>query len=84
LIVVADRYSFSGIAYTQAKDVSPKFACETEVGLLKPDIVIYLDADPAETAKRAGFGDEALEKLDFQQKVHKEMKKLFNDSYWTV
>lgn len=52
--VVADRYSFSGIAYTAAKNVSTEFACKTEVGLLKPDLVIYLKADPLKTAQRAG------------------------------
>lgn len=82
--VVADRYSFSGIAYTAAKDVSLDFACETEIGLLKPDIVIFLDADPIETAKRAGFGDEALEKFEFQETVAKKMKSLVNPEFWTV
>jgi len=81
-IVIADRYSFSGIAYTAAKGVSVEFACSTEFGLLKPDLVIYLEADPLVTAKRAGFGDEAFEKTDYQLKVHKQMKALFNSDFW--
>lgn len=82
--VIADRYSFSGIAYTAAKDVSLEFACKTEIGLLKPDVVIYLDADSNATAKRAGFGDEALERADFQLKVYSQMKTLNNPDFWVV
>ncbi|KAI6184264.1 DTMP kinase [Aphelenchoides bicaudatus] len=80
--VIADRYSFSGIAYTAAKDVSLDFACKTELGLLKPDLVIYLNADPQATSNRAGFGDEALERADFQLKVYKQMKRLINHNFW--
>jgi len=80
--IIADRYSFSGIAYTAAKNVPMDFACATEVGLLKPDLVIYLNADPAVTAERAGFGDEAFEKADYQQKVYKHMKELINPEFW--
>lgn len=82
--VIADRYSFSGIAYTAAKDVSLEFSCKTELGLLKPDLVIYLDADSAATATRAGFGDEALERADFQLKVYNQMKVLVNPGFWVV
>lgn len=67
-----------------AKNVPFEFACETELGLLKPDLVIYLNADPAMTSKRDGFGDEALEKAEFQLRVYEQMKALVNYDFWVV
>jgi dTMP kinase len=80
--VIVDRYSFSGITYTLSKGVSKQFACPPELGLIRPDAVLYFDVDPAVTAKRGGFGDEVLERADFQQKVRENMKMFENQSYW--
>lgn len=57
---------------------------KTEVGLLKPDLVIYLRIDPALAAQRAGYGDEALERADFQQAVRTKMEMLINSRFWKV
>lgn len=86
-IIIADRYSFSGIAYSAAKEIpelSLTRACESEVGLLKPDLVILLNADTNTTSTREGFGGEALEKTEFQSKVFGIMKQIKNDSFWQV
>ena len=56
---MVDRYYYSGIVYSAAKkrpDLSLQWAKAPEVGLPKPDLVIFLDVD-TETAKaRGGFG----------------------------
>ena len=64
--VIVDRYAYSGIAYTLAKDriaqsggrgKAPEFSYEwciaCERGLLRPDAVVYFDID-VETALRRG------------------------------
>ncbi|KAE9549604.1 hypothetical protein FO519_007178 [Halicephalobus sp. NKZ332] len=82
--VIVDRYSFSGITYTLSKDVPKEFACSPEVGLLRPDAVLFFDVDPEIAAKRGGFGDEVLEKSDFQAKVRSHMSMFKNNNYWKV
>jgi dTMP kinase len=38
-------------------------------GLIKPDIVFYMDLDPDNVQGRAGFGEERYERIEFQKKV---------------
>lgn len=82
--IVADRYSFSGIAYSLAKGLDKTWVCMPEIGLPKPDVVLFLDAEPTITAMRDGFGDEAFEQSDFQNSVYWHMKEIFNDAFWQV
>ncbi|KAI6171991.1 Thymidylate kinase [Aphelenchoides besseyi] len=87
MTVIADRYSFSGIAYSAAKnhpDLSFEEACKTELDLLKPDLVIYLRADVGTTSTRADHGKEVLEKAEFQEKVRHQMERLVNEQFWEV
>jgi dTMP kinase len=51
--VIADRYTFSGVAYTTAKGIDADWCMAPEVGLIAPDIFIYLRLD-AETALERG------------------------------
>lgn len=46
-----------------------KWARAPEVGLPRPDLVIFLDLDPEEAKKRGGYGDEKYEKIEMQRKV---------------
>lgn len=82
--VIVDRYSFSGITYTLSKDVPKEFACSPEVGLLRPDAVLFFDVDPEVAAQRGGFGDEVLEKSDFQAKVRNHMGMFKSNNYWKI
>lgn len=56
--VVCDRYLYSGVAYSTAKGLDQQWCLQPEKGLLKPDIIVYLKAQPEELAKRAGYGEE--------------------------
>uniref|UniRef100_M4B3S6 Thymidylate kinase n=1 Tax=Hyaloperonospora arabidopsidis (strain Emoy2) TaxID=559515 RepID=M4B3S6_HYAAE len=68
--VILDRYSFSGVAFSAAKTgMSLDWCWAPEIGLPKPDAVIFLDVPVAQTAARANFGQERYESLDFQEKV---------------
>jgi thymidylate kinase len=49
-----------------------------------PDLVLFLDIDQEKTSQRLGFGDEVMERTDFQQLVYANMNKLFDPRYWRV
>nr|XP_023678059.1 thymidylate kinase [Paramormyrops kingsleyae] len=78
--LVVDRYAFSGVAFTSAK---PGFCLEwcrnPDVGLPKPDLVLFLQLSPAEAAKRGQFGVERYETSDFQQTVQHRFNQLMKD-----
>ncbi len=42
ITISIDRYSYSGIAFSVAKGLDFEWCKQTENGLLKPDIIIYL------------------------------------------
>ncbi|PNT74664.1 hypothetical protein BRADI_1g19950v3 [Brachypodium distachyon] len=44
--LVVDRYSYSGLAFSAAKGLEIEWCKAPEVGLLAPDLVIYLDVQP--------------------------------------
>src|SRR4051794_30894704 len=70
--VIIDRYSFSGAVYSAAKanpDLSLDWAWYPEIGLLKPDLVLFLDISPEEAAKRGNYGDERYETEKMQSRV---------------
>ncbi|KAM6962984.1 thymidylate kinase [Aplochiton taeniatus] len=78
--LVVDRYAFSGAAFTSAK---PGFGLDwckmPDVGLPKPDLVIFLQLDPAEAALRGQFGDERYETSVFQSNVQERFQQLMED-----
>ncbi|KAI1708388.1 thymidylate kinase domain-containing protein [Ditylenchus destructor] len=80
--LIVDRYSFSGVTYSMAKDLDKNWVCQPEVGLPRPDLVLFFDVDPDETSSRDGFGDEVMETSEFQKKVYANVQQIFNDRYW--
>lgn len=70
--MVLDRYHYSGIVYSAAKDkadLSLKWARDPEVGLPRPDVCLFLDIAPEAAAKRGGFGGERYETSAIQKRV---------------
>jgi len=68
--VIADRYAFSGVAYSVgAKGLDWTWCTEPDRGLPAPDLVIFLDIDPADVARRGEFGRERYEELEIQERV---------------
>jgi len=82
-IVICDRYSLSGIAYSISNGVSEEYAKSTEKGITQPDLTVFLDVDPETASKRSGFGGEVYETKEFQNRVYREMKKQI-DTYKNV
>jgi dTMP kinase len=79
--VIVDRYSFSGAVYSAAKDnpdLSLTWAWNPEIGLLKPDLLFFLDISSADAAKRGGYGEERYEKEEMQARVRTLFQKLFS------
>lgn len=75
--VVADRYSYSGVAYSVAAEGLPVGWCKgVEAGLVAADAVVYLRVDPEDAEKRGGYGEERYEKVEIQKRI----RKVFEDS----
>jgi len=76
--LVCDRYYYSGMVYSAAKhnpELDLHWAKSPDVGLPKPDRVVFLDLDPQDAEKRGGYGEEKYEKRQMQENV----KALFLD-----
>lgn len=56
---------------------------QPDVGLPKPDCVIFLQLSPEAGAKRNGFGEERYEKTQFQNKVLEQFMQIKDES-WKV
>ena len=67
--LIVDRYSYSGMVFTAAKGYDMQWCFSSEVGLPKPDAVIYMDLTVDEALTRGGFGNERYEKEAFQRTV---------------
>uniref|UniRef100_A0A2N9I5I0 dTMP kinase n=1 Tax=Fagus sylvatica TaxID=28930 RepID=A0A2N9I5I0_FAGSY len=44
--LIVDRYSYSGVAFSSAKGLAIEWCKAPEIGLLAPDLVVYLDIQP--------------------------------------
>ncbi|KAJ6669249.1 hypothetical protein lerEdw1_008058 [Lerista edwardsae] len=80
ITLVVDRYAFSGVAFTSAKEnFSIEWCKQPDVGLPKPDLVLFLQLSTSEAAKRGDFGNERYENSSFQEKVLKCYNHLMKD-----
>ncbi|XP_049910309.1 thymidylate kinase [Epinephelus moara] len=78
--LVVDRYAFSGVAFTSAKPgFSLDWCMKSDVGLPKPDLVMFLQLSPAEAALRGQFGEERYETSVFQRAVQQKFEQLMKD-----
>ncbi|XP_077440532.1 thymidylate kinase [Vanacampus margaritifer] len=78
--LVVDRYAFSGAAFTSAKPgFSLDWCTRPDVGLPKPDIVLFLRLSPAEAASRGRYGEERYEDAAFQSAVLERFGQLMDD-----
>jgi dTMP kinase len=54
--VICDRYWYSGVAYSTAKGLNYDWCLKPDIGLLEPDLVIFLKGDPEKLSSYSGFG----------------------------
>ncbi|XP_035549355.1 thymidylate kinase-like isoform X1 [Juglans regia] len=81
--LIVDRYSYSGVAFSSAKGFGVEWCKAPEIGLLAPDLVLYLDIQPEQAAGRGGYGSERYEQLEFQRKVAQCYQDLY-DASWKI
>ncbi|VDO50497.1 unnamed protein product [Haemonchus placei] len=79
--VICDRYCFSGVAYSIAKGLDSNWVRQADIGLPRPDVVLFFEVSPAVVKQRNGYGGERLECDILQRKVYQAMKDL-RKSYW--
>ncbi|XP_072429254.1 thymidylate kinase [Chiloscyllium punctatum] len=78
--LILDRYAFSGVAFTSAKpDFTLEWCKQPDVGIPKPDVILFLHLQPSTAAKRGGFGNERYENYAFQDSVLKQFEELMKD-----
>ncbi len=81
ITVIVDRYSYSGAVYSAAKDnpdLSLDWAWQPEVGLPRPDLLLFLSISSEEAAKRGGYGEERYETDAMQSKVRRLFESLLS------
>jgi len=82
--VIIDRYAFSGVAFSGAKkNMTLEWCKNSDIGLPRPDLVLFLDLSHEEAQRRAQFGEERYEKEEFQKKVYANYQ-LLKDETWKV
>uniref|UniRef100_A0A6C0JTU1 dTMP kinase n=1 Tax=viral metagenome TaxID=1070528 RepID=A0A6C0JTU1_9ZZZZ len=67
--VIADRYLYSGIAYSMANGLDYQWCRGTEIGLPSPDLVLFIDTPVEITIERIGYGEEKYEEKEFQKRI---------------
>lgn len=70
--VLCDRYYYSGMVYSAAKQnpaLPLRWARAPEVGLPRPDLVLFLDLTEEQAKARGGWGDELYERAEMQRRV---------------
>ncbi|KAJ3221433.1 Thymidylate kinase [Chytriomyces hyalinus] len=85
--VVVDRYAFSGVAYTHAKGAAGldvEWCMAVDAGIIRPDVVFFLDIPTDVAASRGEFGQERYERQDFQEKVRSAFLDIADKAYWKI
>ncbi|XP_034238457.1 thymidylate kinase isoform X2 [Thrips palmi] len=81
--LVVDRYSYSGVAFSAAKEnMDLQWCWNQEEGLPAPDAVFILNLSESASLQRGGFGEERYELTDFQAKVRSNYKLLKDPKIW--
>ncbi|XP_054114095.2 thymidylate kinase isoform X2 [Callithrix jacchus] len=79
--LVMDRYAFSGVAFSGAKEnFSLDWCKQPDVGLPRPDLVLFLQLQLADAAKRSAFGHERYENGAFQERALQCFHQLMRDT----
>ncbi|KAM0735874.1 Thymidylate kinase [Formica fusca] len=83
--LVMDRYTASGAAYTAANTGRSLNWCQQpDIGLPKPDCVVFLKVSKRQQEQRSDWGKERFEHDEFQQRVDANYEKLKNDTWIIV
>jgi len=82
--LVVDRYAASGAVYTAANTGRSLNWCrQADIGLPKPDCVVFLQVSKRQQELRDNWGKERFEHEAFQQRVAANYEKL-KDNTWII
>lgn len=80
--VILDRYVYSGVAYSAAKETAGmdwQWCFAPDKGLIRPDLTLFLTHNDAKgQTQRDGFGQERYEVGSFQDKVKRQFEILLD------
>jgi dTMP kinase len=79
VIVICDRYAFSGIAFSAAKGLPYEWCRAPDVSLPAPDLTLFLDISAEKAKERGGYGEERYEKEEMQKKVSQQFERIGED-----
>ncbi|TGZ83125.1 thymidylate kinase, partial [Ascodesmis nigricans] len=84
--VILDRYVYSGIAFSAAKGLDYGWCRSPDVGLPKPDLVVFLDVEEEVQKERGGWGEERYETIEMQRRVREVFRRLREEEggWWVV
>ncbi len=82
--VICDRYVDSGSIYSRANGLPYEWCQSIDVGMPRPDRVIYLRSSFEVTKKRDNFGAERFETESFQHMVSKYYDEIASKNNWNV
>ncbi|RKP24010.1 thymidylate kinase-domain-containing protein [Syncephalis pseudoplumigaleata] len=85
ITLVVDRYAYSGVAFSAAKvsGLSLHWCKQPDIGLLRPDLVCWLDMPVDAATQRGAFGQERYERVDLQRRVREYFAQL-REPDWLV
>jgi dTMP kinase len=81
--IVVDRYAYSGVVFSAAKGLDLKWCRAPDVGLVRPDVTLFLDVPVEIAMQRSAFGGERYETESMQRRV-RELFLEMADSSWKV
>jgi len=83
--IIIDRYAYSGVAFSAAKPgLSLNWCKQPDVGLPRPDLVVFMDVTEEVAKQRGGFGEERYEVAEFQRRVRQNYKQLKDETWVEV
>jgi len=78
--LIVDRYAYSGVAFSQAKGLDKVWCQSCDIGLLKPDLVLYFHREKQSNCL-SYTGDERYETKQFQEKVESYFEQFRSSSH---
>ncbi|EZA48891.1 hypothetical protein DMN91_005702 [Ooceraea biroi] len=85
ITLVTDRYAASGAVYTAANTGRSLNWCQqADLGLPKPDCVVFLKVSKRQQKERSDWGKERFEHDEFQQHVDDNYEALRDDTWFVV
>ncbi|KAL7642277.1 UNVERIFIED_CONTAM: hypothetical protein RMT77_006838 [Armadillidium vulgare] len=83
--LVIDRYAYSGVAFSSAKkNFSLDWCKQCDIGLPKPDLVLFFDLNMHNAVQRPTYGQERYENQTFQEKVRRNFLLLQDESFKVI